>query len=165
MIVIKKFTYTLGLLLLIQNNSSAQRIMESLDRGLVAVKQSDHKVYIGWRLLVADPANVGFNVYRSTANQPADKINKTPITISTNFIDSSVDAVKTNSYFVKAIINGKEQPISKSFVLQANTPVQQYLSVPLQIQADKSSWFIPFRCPLSYGVFVPCSVGEIQHKT
>ena len=44
--------------------------MEKLDRGLVAVQQSDGKVFLSWRLLASDPAGVAFNVYRET-DRPA----------------------------------------------------------------------------------------------
>ena len=40
------------------------RYMEKLDRGLVAVQQSDGKVFLSWRLLASDPDGVAFNVYR-----------------------------------------------------------------------------------------------------
>src|SRR5688572_11352657 len=33
----------------------AQREMETLDRGLVAVRQAEGKVYLGWRLFGTDP--------------------------------------------------------------------------------------------------------------
>ena len=32
------------------------RYLESLDRGVVAVHQSDGKVFVSWRLLASDPA-------------------------------------------------------------------------------------------------------------
>src|SRR5262245_60536086 len=40
-----------------------ERIEEKLDRGLVAIK-TEKGVYLGWRLLKSDPADVAFNVYR-----------------------------------------------------------------------------------------------------
>ena len=45
-------------------------------------------VYVGWRLLADDPANVGFDIYRSDgANGRPRKLNAKPITGSTNFVD------------------------------------------------------------------------------
>ena len=41
-----------------------ERIEEKLDRGLIAIK-GDKGVYLGWRLLKSDPADVAFNVYRA----------------------------------------------------------------------------------------------------
>ena len=45
----------------------AQRQMERLGRGVVAVRQPDGKVWVGWRMLGTDPDGVAFNLYRSTA--------------------------------------------------------------------------------------------------
>src|SRR3954463_15125967 len=47
------------------------RYMEKLDRGVVAVQQSDGKVFLSWRLLASDPDGVAFNVYRETARPAA----------------------------------------------------------------------------------------------
>ena len=47
------------------------RYMEKLDRGLVAVQQSDGKVFLSWRLLASDPDGVAFNVYRETMRPAA----------------------------------------------------------------------------------------------
>ena len=41
----------------------------------------------------------------------------------------------TNTYFVRPVIAGIELAASESFTLAANSPVQQYLNVPLQIPA------------------------------
>lgn len=118
-----------------QVNLSAQRVMEKLDRGVVAVKLAEDKVYVGWRLLASDQADVGFNVYRSAANGGYSKRNKQPITKSTNYIDDAVDFRHNTSYIIKAVVGGKETGAIRPFVLAANVPVQQYLSIPLQIPA------------------------------
>ena len=49
--------------------------MERLDRGVVAVRQSDGKVFISWRILRDDPDNAPFNVYRN-----GEKLNDKPLT-------------------------------------------------------------------------------------
>ena len=118
--------------LLIAGNVFSQRIMENLDRGLIAIHTSDSKVYVGWRLFANDADALGFNVYRTTENKTT-KLNDKPISSSTNFIDEHPDLSKQNSYFIKPVLNGKELQESKSFTLAANSPAQQYLSIPLQI--------------------------------
>lgn len=110
----------------------AQRIMENLDRGLIAVHTSDNKVYVGWRLFANDADDLGFNVYRITDSKTI-KLNDKPVTSSTNFIDEHADLSKQNSYFIKPVLNGKELQQSKSFTLAPNSSAQQYLSIPLQI--------------------------------
>ncbi len=49
----------------------AQYLMEHLGRGVVAVRASATTVYVGWRLLGPDPAEIAFNVYRSTKRRRA----------------------------------------------------------------------------------------------
>ena len=83
------------------------RYMEKLDRGLVAVQQSDGKVFLSWRLLASDPDGVAFNVYRETAPPAAApptpaasprgptsqagavRVNPQPLTAGTWLLDSS----------------------------------------------------------------------------
>src|SRR5687768_13807968 len=61
---------------------------ERLDRGVAAFPTKDGQVYVGWRLLADDPANVGFDVYRSDSPSGTPrKLNSAPITDSTNYVD------------------------------------------------------------------------------
>jgi rhamnogalacturonan endolyase len=46
------------------SSALAQRVMEDLGRGVVAVHQPDGRIFVSWRLLGTDPADVAFNVYR-----------------------------------------------------------------------------------------------------
>jgi rhamnogalacturonan endolyase len=63
---------------------------ENLDRGVVAIGRSDGSVYIGWRLLISDPANQGFDVFRSESAQgPEHKLNPTPVVASCNYLDTN----------------------------------------------------------------------------
>ena len=68
-----------ALLILFQVGATAQRQMERLDRGLLAVDVGEGGVYVGWRLPGTDPADVVFNVHRNDV-----KINGEPIIQSTN---------------------------------------------------------------------------------
>jgi hypothetical protein len=104
--------------------NAAKRQMENLDRGLVAVK-SDDGVYLGWRMLGTEPEDIKFNIYRD-----GKKINSEPIAASTNYIDK--DGSSASTYYVRAILNGKEQQASEiTKVWDTN-----YLSVPIQKPAD-----------------------------
>ena len=40
-----------------------------------------------------------------------------------------------NSYYIKAVLKGKELEKSKSYTLKANSPVQQYINIPLRTPA------------------------------
>ena len=78
----------------------AARQAEYLDRGVVALP-AGNGVFISWRMLGDDPAAVGFNVYRN-----GSKITATPITNSTNYLDSS--GTTSAAYTIRPVINGVE---------------------------------------------------------
>ncbi|HLM58933.1 MAG TPA: rhamnogalacturonan lyase [Pyrinomonadaceae bacterium] len=123
---------TAVLLLVAPAQAVAQRQMERLGRGVVAVRQADGKVWVGWRMLGTDPDEVAFNLYRSAGGASPVKLNDRPVGDVTNFVDAGADASKSNSYFVRPILKGKEQEASAAFTLRADAPARQYLSVPLQ---------------------------------
>lgn len=59
----------------------AQRPMEYLDRGLVALETSNG-IFLSWRMVGSDPKDVAFNIYRD-----GEKINAAPIATKTNYMD------------------------------------------------------------------------------
>lgn len=131
----KKETFLLNWLLTIvilitTNNVFGQRHMETLTRGLVAVNQGNGKVFISWRLFGTDPEGLAFNLYRRSAGKTV-RLNKKQITGGTNYVDSAVVLDHALSYFVKPVLKNKELGASAPFTLQQNSPVRQYLSVPL----------------------------------
>ncbi|WP_433794006.1 DUF6250 domain-containing protein [Actinoplanes sp. CA-252034] len=82
--------------------SDPRRIVESLDRGLVAVPARDGGTYLSWRLLGTEyGGNVAFNVYKG-----ARKLNRKPIDESTNFTDTTHGA---GVYTVRAVVRNREQ--------------------------------------------------------
>jgi len=110
------------------------RYMENLGRGVIAINQGNGNVYVGWRMLGTDPNEIAFNLYRSTDGGAAVKLNSQPITQSTNFVDTCVNLSQSNSYSVRPVLDGQESGIagaSVPFTLQANAPIQQYISIPL----------------------------------
>ncbi|WP_171684874.1 rhamnogalacturonan lyase family protein [Paenibacillus planticolens] len=96
-----------------------QRQMERLERGLTAIKVSNG-VYVGWRLFGTEPSTISFNLYRD-----GRKINASPITSSTNFLDS--EGTLEATYTVRAVIGGIEQTASGS----ASVMAKNYLDIPL----------------------------------
>jgi rhamnogalacturonan endolyase len=116
-------------LLFAASSLPAQQQMESLDRGVVAVRNSKGQTFISWRLLGTEPQDIAFNLYRTRGGKTA-KLNKAPITKVTHFLDKNSDTVTTVSYTVKAVYKGKESGASRAFSLQpGNKP---YFSIPLQ---------------------------------
>jgi rhamnogalacturonan endolyase len=120
-----KIAITLGMFAVLTNIVWAQRQMESLDRGIIAIATEDGKVYIGWRLLGSEPDDIEFNIYRDDV-----RINNRPIIDSTNFVDpnGSKDAL----YRVCAVINGSEQKPSEPAEVWNNN----YISIPIKAPPD-----------------------------
>ena len=122
-----------SLLLLVSGPlANAQRQMENLDRGIIVIRKANDSVYIGWRILGTEPDEIAFNIYRQSGEGKPVKLNKKPITESTNYEEGNVNFKTDNSYFVKAVLKDKEQEKSKSFTIKAGAPVQQYINIPLR---------------------------------
>ena len=119
---------TIALLLGFAAAASAQRQMENLTRGIVAVKQPGGGVYIGWRLFGTDPETVAFNLYRVAGGSAPIKVNKKLIASTTNYVDSEADTNQALQYFVRPVLNGKELAPSKPAHIWDNN----YLEIPIQ---------------------------------
>src|SRR3546814_12659635 len=50
------------------------RWMETLDRGVVAVRPSSSWVFVSWRLLGDEPMDLGFNVYRNNEKLRSEEL-------------------------------------------------------------------------------------------
>ena len=112
---------TIGTALFFVAGANAQRQMENLGRGLVAINQGGGRVYVGWRMLGTDPDNIAFNVYKNNA-----RVNTQPITESTNIVDDNGN--NSAAYTVRTVINGSEEEPSA----QAKVWSQNYISILLQ---------------------------------
>lgn len=118
---------------LLGGTAFAQRQMETLNRGMVAVKKSSTQTYVSWRLFGNDPTAVAFNLYRSANGGAAAKLNASPLTTTTDYTDTPANLSSTTySYFVRPVINGVEQAPSETVSLAATTAVKSYLSIPLR---------------------------------
>ncbi|MCX5359329.1 hypothetical protein OG864_11520 [Streptomyces sp. NBC_00124] len=98
------------------------RVVENLDRGLVAVP-SGEGTFLSWRLLGTEYARHGnaiaFNVYKN-----GRRLNRTPVTKSTTYQDNTPGK---GSYTVRAVVNGHEQKRSSAALDLA----QGYAEIPL----------------------------------
>lgn len=94
---------------------------EKLNRGVVAVKDSDGKVAVSWRYLSSDPENQSFDVYRD-----GRKINDKPIKDATFFIDG-YDGSGAVEYSVRSLSGEKD---ASSYVMPENAP-HGYIDIPL----------------------------------
>jgi len=96
--------------------------MENLDRGVVAVKTASG-VFVGWRVLGTDPANLAFNVYRG-----ATKVNASPITGATNLVDEAGTA--SSIYSVRPVQDGVEQTVGGEAAVWASQTLKIALDRP-----------------------------------
>ena len=87
---------------------AADRVCESLDRGLIARPIDGGKVYVGWRLLESDPADVAFNVYRRTGDADPVKLNGEPVRKTTDFVDDSAAKETEHAWLVRPVVDGEE---------------------------------------------------------
>jgi rhamnogalacturonan endolyase len=144
----------------------AQREMENLGRGVVAIKQEERKIFVSWRVLGTDPEKLAFNLYRSTEPKSPPtgfkkflravhlqgdanvKLNSAPLAGATCFVDENFDGSVGNRYFVRPVLDGREEKASGVFTIPANAPVRPYLSIPL-------------RLPEGYAAN-DCSVGDLD---
>ncbi|HYH64971.1 MAG TPA: rhamnogalacturonan lyase [Urbifossiella sp.] len=106
------------------------RQIEKLGRGLVGVHQGDGRVFLSWRLLAADPADVRFHVERTTGNADAVRLTAEP-QAGTSFADTA-DLSQDTRYTVRPVVGGKELEACAAFRFAANPPARPYLAVPLQ---------------------------------
>jgi len=142
----KKITQVLLLLVFLTGNLMAQRHLEKLNRGLVAVRTSSSQVFLSWRVLGSDPDNVAFNLYRDGV-----KINTTPIVTATNYNDATVSAT---TYTVKTVINDVETGETN----QASVLTNNYLDIPMSIPAAMT---MPDATTCTYSPN-DCSVGDVD---
>jgi rhamnogalacturonan endolyase len=117
---------------ILASTAGAQRQMEPLGRGTVAIPQDVGKMFVGWRLLGTDPDDVAFNVYRSSGGASPVKLNPEPLRYATHFVDIGANGKEALSYIVRTVHGGREGEAGAPFRLPANAPARPYLSIPLQ---------------------------------
>lgn len=101
----KKFLLLAVLACSVALSAHAQRTMDKLDRGLVAVK-TNSGVFCSWRIMGEEYYDVTYNIYRD-----GTKLNSEPLTVS-NFTDGSGST--SNTYQVEAVVRGTAQEKCKA---------------------------------------------------
>ena len=100
----------------------AQRHMEYLNRGLVAVAQTD-QVFLSWRIFATDTGQVAFNLYRNDT-----LVNPEPITGISNYVDTEGTALSI--YALETLVDTTTTMFGPVTVWGQN-----YLQIPLQTPA------------------------------
>ena len=97
---------------------------EKLDRGVVALRQSDGQVVVTWRTLVEDKKGEPFDVYRNGV-----KLTSEPLTTGGTFFVDEHPLQGDATYEIKS-----KKTVGK-YTLKASSP-EGYISIPLQKPAD-----------------------------
>jgi len=84
------------------------RVEEKLDRGLVAVRRPEG-VYVAWRLLRDDPADVAFHLDRKAADGRFARVSQASIIDTTDFLDTAPQAEQATGYRLCAVRDAREQ--------------------------------------------------------
>lgn len=70
--------------------------MESLGRGVVAVRTGADSTFLSWRVLGLDEPTTGFNLYRSTDGEEPVRLNGSPLLVS-NYTDTAAPDAATHA--------------------------------------------------------------------
>ncbi len=133
------FAFLVVALLACAPTAHAQRQMEFLGRGLVAIRTGEEKVFLSWRLLGTEPEGIAFNVYRQSGAGAAVKLNRDAIMNATCLTDDTVKFATPVSYFVRAVVQGRELEASASFQFATNATLKPYLTIPLKLPPGYSA--------------------------
>lgn len=112
----------------LSGQAAAQRLMENLNRGLIAVPAGGG-TYLTWRLFGTEASNLGFNVYKG-----ATKLNPQPITGATLFTDNTTGI---GAYTVRPVVNGQEGESSEP----ARVLAENFHAIPLQIPSGSGTTY------------------------
>ena len=125
----KKSLITMLLMLLVCFTASAQRVIDKLDRGLIAVRISSG-VYVNWRIQSNEYYDVTYNLYR-------DGVKIAENLQVSNYKDAA--GTTTSKYAVAAVVKGKEQA-----KCDAVSPwSQDYLEIKPKHDASLKSTYVP----------------------
>jgi rhamnogalacturonan endolyase len=105
--------------------------MENLGRGIVVSRTATNTAYVSWRLLGHEPADTGFNLYRSRDGAAPVKLNASPLVLTTDYRDTSAGFPQSVSYHVRTVTGGVEGPPSASFTLPGDAPTRQFIPIPM----------------------------------
>ena len=107
-----------------------RRVEEKLDRGLVAARCAEG-VYVGWRLLREDPADIAFRLYRKAEGGQFVAASASPVTETADFLDTAPEAAKAVVYKLCAVGGQQERELAVCPV-EACGPGMAYHPIKLQ---------------------------------
>lgn len=112
-----------------------KRREEKLDRGLLVLPE-DNGAFLSWRFLNSDTDTTGFLIDRtSAASKEYKRLTEQPITMKTNYTDTTAEAGKEYTWRISTVVNGKATGETASVSLsmpKSGEEKKQYISIPLQ---------------------------------
>lgn len=118
----KKSTFFIAFFLILFSSLSAQRKVDVMDRGIIAMPRSSSQIYVSWRHFATDPDEIAYNLYYKTSEAGAlTKANPNLINNSTNFTVGLNTASADYTFVVKSVLNGVETDEPGSFTLPRST--------------------------------------------
>ncbi|MBO5615265.1 MAG: rhamnogalacturonate lyase [Prevotella sp.] len=124
-----KQIFMLLLLLLLSVTVSAQRVIDNLDRGVVAVKTTGG-VFVSWRIQSDEYYDVTYNLYRD-GSLVVENLK------TSNYTDASGST--SSKYTVAAVINGVVQEQSQPVAVWA----QDYMEITPQHPSELKATYVP----------------------
>ncbi len=104
----------------------AQRRVNMVDRGIVAMPKSSCTIYLSWRHFATDPDELAYNLYYKTSAEGAlTKINSSPVTGSTNYTANLSTGTSAYTFVVKSVLKGVEKDEAGSFTLPRNSGIHR----------------------------------------
>jgi rhamnogalacturonan endolyase len=105
---------------------------ERLGRGIVAVAQPDGQVLISWRLLATDAPGVAFDVFRQVGAAAPVRLNATPLSAGTNWLDKTAKPAAQATYSVRVSGTSATSKANPDATATAKVWNDGYLRLPLQ---------------------------------
>lgn len=110
--------------------SAKTRVAEKLDRGLVALPAPDG-IYLSWRLLREDPADIAFHVYRAEGGADPDRLTDNPVSLTTDFTHKGASLAPGARYYVRGLTGGQEGAPSPDAIAGASADGAAFLRIGL----------------------------------
>jgi len=127
----KIFLFSIAIMVFCSLPARDQRHIQNYGRSIVVERLSSDLSFKSWQLTGTESENTAFNVYCQPGSLPVVKIASEPIIPMSYFVDN-----KVNKYPVLAVLKMRKNISGQLFALSADSPLQQNLSVPLQISAQ-----------------------------
>lgn len=112
-------------------SAAPRRRMESLTRGLVAVKKENGEVFLSWRLFGTDPEGIAFHILRSTDDpRTMVQITDKPVTSTTHYVDKNAKTEEEFEYAVQ--LAGIQHRPARHPSAAVSALAQNYIEIPIK---------------------------------